>query len=1037
MTSAQQQTFRFVSPAPQPPKRRNLVIEAGAGTGKTTAIVAEVLRLLLSDATVDPERIVLVTFTEKAAAEIADRIHSALTELSLHFDDPRVIWPIASDHPLFEVPPKERAAYRDACDKQLKSADRLRSQTIHSFCQMLLRQHAIEAGLDPQFRIIEGFERAEFYGNAYDTWVDEETRIRPSAAVLSEWEAVLHHYGYLKMTREAIFKLIERRDLILEEGYTLGDVSEIEPQIISALKIVRDSGADSPIVTYARSNAIPADDTGIDAWIEYLAPIAPHIRSENLRKDGTNGAMKILRAGDKGDSIYDLLVGHRAAIALLSLTRRFLARVDAEKLRRGVLDFDDLLLQTRDLLEDEHVLEQVRAQFDFLFVDEFQDTDRIQARIIERLARDRSGAYVPGKTIVVGDPKQSIYGFRRADPELYDRMTSDLINEGAERRVLEKQYRSEPALLESINALFEIVLAGGDKDPNVFRPEYHRLTAALKPKTAAEGGGAPLTLLACDCQEDEDRFAREAEVIADWIASQHEGYRRFAILFRRLTHIDSYLDVFDRRGIPYVLPPTRVFLDRPSPVDLLAVLRAVAYPTDRGAEISAARTPYFGLTDTEIVAGGEAWQQFSGAIREWRVFARRVTVSQLIDAIVDATHIEDVYAALADSGRASRHLDHVRAIAYEYDQTAGGSVRHFVDEIHRRRTQPDEVEPALFDETRDAVRILTVHGAKGLEFETVIIPDLQFGSPGADAFTVDNPVPSLVLRNGVDTLSGITRTSGTRPLKDIGSLRDDAENRRLFYVAVTRAKRDVVFVCNLVKPRKEGFVKFLAEAIPSVTDASAWPESGREVTQINGITFALERPWSAAAPGGAVRKRLTDFELETELLEMPTVALEIDAVPAIVAVGGGAPQRAAGRGAGILLHRVLERWDGVAPIEPLFASIVKELGIDAETAARVEARLATVRKSAMLQRILHAETTGREFPISILAGDGSIEDRRIDRVIREAGGDVVIDYKSGSPLPEHREQVAAYCSAMERLTGRPHRGVLWYIDDEHDDVVGV
>src|SRR5437773_9188507 len=131
MISPQQQAFRF-GPTVQPPPRRNLVIEAGAGTGKTTAIVAEVLKLLLSNADLHPERIVLVTFTEKAAGEIADRIHSALTEIDLHFGDERVVWPIGSPTPLFEVPPGEKEAYRRACAVQLSRVEDLRSQTIHS-----------------------------------------------------------------------------------------------------------------------------------------------------------------------------------------------------------------------------------------------------------------------------------------------------------------------------------------------------------------------------------------------------------------------------------------------------------------------------------------------------------------------------------------------------------------------------------------------------------------------------------------------------------------------------------------------------------------------------------------------------------------------------------------------------------------------------------------------------------------------------------------------------------------------------------------
>ena len=1044
--SAIQQTFSFAAPGAKP-QRRNLVIEAGAGTGKTTAIVAEVLRLLLSDAEADPERIVLVTFTEKAAGEIADRIHSALTELSLQFDAGQspAGWPIGSDYPLLEIPQSRIAEYRAVCAKHLGRIDALRSQTIHSFCQGLLRQYAIEAGLDPQFRVIEGFERAQFCGGVYDAWIDDETRVRQVPEAVREWEVLLEHTGYLFLAQNLIFNLLDRRDLLLDPTYTTGEIGELEPSLLDALKILRDAQADTAIVRYIRATPAPLAGSSIDEWIDYFAPIAPQIRNENLRDASIKAAMKVLRAGDKkGDSIYDYLVSHRASVALLSLTRRYIARLDAEKRARGVLDFDDLLILTLRLLEDSDVLDRIRRQFDFLFVDEFQDTDRIQARIIDRLARGSSENYEPGKTIVVGDPKQSIYGFRRADPELYDKMTRALIDGGAERRVLDKQYRSEPPLLTAINHLFPTILSGGDPDPNVFRPAYHPLIAA---RANEHHDDAAVTLLGCACEESEDRYAREAEVIADWVegrlaadrAKSHSTrYRRFAILFRRLTHIDAYLDVFDRR-FPYVLPPTRVFLDRPAPVDLLAVLRAIAYPTDRGAEISAARSPYFALTDSEVVAAGDAWGTFMGNMRDLRSAARHCTVSQLIDLIIDSTDIEDVYRACADGGRSLRHLQHVRAIAFDYDQTTGGSVRQFVDEIARRRSEPDEVEPALFDETKDAVRILTVHGAKGLEFETVIIPDMQFPAPGADAFTVDDP-RSLVLRNGIHSLSGFARFSGNRPLREIGGLRDDAETRRLFYVAVTRARRDVAFLCNISKPRREGFAKYLAEVLQF--DASMWPaDPGRVVTHLGEIPVAFER--TATASAGTRPPRLLDSKLEAELAAANSSLFAVRSLSTSVttATEERFTANAAQRAAGILLHRVLERWDGAAPFGALLAALAAEQATDRDVVARVEQRLTTIGSSAMLRRIAEAKTVGREMPLSFVDENGAIISKRLDRVIQEDGLDTVVDYKSGEPTADRlegdRQQVALYCAAMQRLTGRPHRGVLWYIDDQRDVTIEV
>src|SRR5687767_4948861 len=225
----QQQSFFFTTERPQ---RRNLVIEAGAGTGKTTAIVAEVLKLMLEREELAPERIVLMTFTEKAAGEIAERIRAALEELNAA----PVSWPIGSPHPLVTIDNPERA--RTLIAKHLENIDALRSQTIHSFCQSLLRAFPIEAGLDPQFAIVEGFERGLLYGQIYDAWLDHETRVAPTPEIERQWELLFAHAGYLFQIRDLILGLIERRDLLAEED-SFGDFSDVETKLEDAVLWIR------------------------------------------------------------------------------------------------------------------------------------------------------------------------------------------------------------------------------------------------------------------------------------------------------------------------------------------------------------------------------------------------------------------------------------------------------------------------------------------------------------------------------------------------------------------------------------------------------------------------------------------------------------------------------------------------------------------------------------------------------------------------------------------------------------------------------
>ncbi|HEX7707352.1 MAG TPA: UvrD-helicase domain-containing protein [Thermoanaerobaculia bacterium] len=1092
--SASQRSFAFEVAPKRPPARANLVIEAGAGTGKTTAIVAEVLSLMLEREDLAPERIVLMTFTEKAAGEIADRIRGALEDLRARLDAAitagPVVWPEGSASPLVIIKDLERA--RRLIAHHLQEIDAIRSQTIHSFCQSLLRSYPIEAGLDPQFKIVEGFERSLLLGQIYDAWLDHETRTDPQTEHVAEWEQLFEHAGYLFQVRELVLALVNRRDLLGETAYAFGELAEAEGMIRDAIHAVRrcDETGDSDVqrvLEYLRATDPPPEQltegARLDAWIDYLRPVAPLLREANLPKRGVlKEAIRLLRSEKKGTSIYDRLVSHRAAMALIAMTRRFIAWLDEEKRALGVVDFDDLLLRTLALLDDPIVLARARAQFDYIFVDEFQDTDRTQARIIDRLARDEGGNWVPGRTVIVGDPKQSIYGFRRADPETYYRMTEQMIAAGAERRVIREQYRSDPPLLAMLNAMFSRLFASPDDpephDPNVFRPSYHPLIAARG--SSRRTLDTPLTILQTQAEDRTGRFFAEGETIARWIHARRDGgprdLQRFAVLFRRLTKLDDYLDALDRHGIDYVLPPTRSFLDRAAPVDLLAVLRAIAYPFDRGAQISAARSPYFALTDLEILEGGtttsqdsdctDPWTRFTSAIVQMAAESRHLTVAGLMDYVIGESGIEAVYAAGPDAGRHLRHLEHIRQIAFEYDLRAGGSVRQFVDEITRRRSEPEEMEPTLLDDSQNAVRIMTVHAAKGLEFETVIMPDLEFAAGGGDAvqlFTVEEP-KSLVLSGRAESISAGFRLAEGEPLRKIASRREDAEMRRLFYVGVTRAMTDVVFVTSLSDQTKaSGFLKCLYESL-GVDRAELMtmiPAEGRELRETPIGTIAVER--STAVEGAAAelhdaadsttapqarsirRRRLLDAELERDLAAGPLVPDAIS-LPAAVAERLSPSELASRRlgakhrAAGLLLHRFLELWNGTDEVEPLLRQIAVEAAAEPDVVSRVRRRVTAVTRSPVFQRILQAETIGREFPIRFIE-EGTPVERRIDRLIRENGGEIVVDYKSGKPaaarLVRDREQIERYCRAIREITGRPCEGLIWYIDLENDVVVEV
>jgi len=1057
----QQARLPFVfTPSPRA-ERRNLILEAGAGTGKTTSIVRELLEILLADPELSAERVVLVTFTEKAVGELSDRIRGAIACLQETALEGDARWP--RDNPILHPAMSPRVV--EACGRHYAQIDRFQSQTIHSFCQRLLRLHPLEARVNPQFAIVEGYERARLYEEIYGRWLKEETSSE-APETFRDWEIALTHLSRLDRIETVILGFLSKRDLILDTRYELGDITDAEPTLTRILGDIRSAAKERvaevtdhsvrSFLDYIRENPDP-EESSVESWIEFFVPVADvlsEVNRQRVKSFKTN--FKFLR-GDRG-TIVERLKNHRAAGAMRRLASRFLERLDEEKSARGLLDFDDLLFRTAELLRDPGVLGDVSRRFDYFFIDEFQDTDRIQAEIIDRLSRDGAGRLVGGRTTIVGDPKQSIYSFRRADPETYQAFVEQFVREGAEKRILSEQHRSDPRLVETLNVMFS-QLFSIDSSPNVARPVYDRLTPRKKRDESTRAG---ITFIRTDdSAQHESSDARQATAVARWIRNEAsrsgKGFRSLALLFRKMTNIDIYLETLDRHGIPYVMPPTRAFLSRPAAVDLMAVLRAVAHPFDEAAVISAARTPYFAIHDDSIVRAylfrDSVMDEFEGmksTLERFSDRSRHISTASLTAAIIDESGVESFYAAIPGGDRSLLHLSAFRELAVEFDLNTGGSLGQFIDELYRRRAEEDESEPTWLEDS-DAVAVMTIHASKGLEFDTVLLPDLSSRGGGDDVrlFAVDEP-PSLLLNGKLTPLAAEFRESGGLPLSRIADDRLDAELDRLFYVGVTRARNEVIFVSDR-DDKSSAFWKCLQRIFgldPRTLGGYFDPQAPSKLQTI-GVGFEkievrFEIPTMREEEHQSAPLRFVHPAL-AEILQARDVVDEQDSEEQgepVLDRATVAHRRAASRNRkpGLLLHRVLEIWDGgEKSLPPLLEALSVEQQTDPAEKERVRRRLSTIRKSPHFQRVFSSGGARRELPIFYRDEHGALVEGRIDRLVIKGEGYEVVDYKSGrkeeTRLAGDREQVLRYCRAVSGMTGKPCAGLVWYVDLESDELM--
>jgi ATP-dependent exoDNAse (exonuclease V) beta subunit len=852
----------------------SLLVEAAAGTGKTTELVRRIVAVI-ADGRMSPERggkgmsgLVAVTFTRKAAGELELRLRQEL-------EDARQCAIAGGD-----------AAARQNVEEAIRHLEEAHIGTIHSFCAELLRERPVEARIDPAFEFVSEEEGPRLFAQAFNGWIQETLQEMPEGV----------RRALVRLASKPPFGGLAPLDRLMKAGLDLAEWRDFRapwrrPQVDLHAHI--DSLVESveDLADLARRCRDPRDGlrVAIDpaevlaGWVERVEAVAPRDYDElearlvdlapALRRRWLKGRGKfadgISRAEviEKRDALLQRLEQFRdlADADLAGLLRQelqgLLDRYDEIKRRHGQLDFVDLMVRTRELLRrDREVRRFFQERFTHIFVDEFQDTDPLQTEILLLLAADDAGEVdwrrarpVPGKLFLVGDPKQSIYRFRRADVVLYQEVKRGLEQRGVGSVQLEQSFRATLPIQAAINQAFaaQMVEDGERGQPGYIHLLPARRHDAQQPAVVVLPVSHPYGIYQVSRMQIDESLPRDLVAFVDWLLRSSgwtvedvwSGERRaivpddVCVLFRRYLSWNRdvtrpYTRGLEARGIPHVLVGARTFHQREEVETLRAALTAVEWPDDPLAVFATLRGSLFSIDDEMLLrfhrgrkfrlhpfstgkelATADEREYFAPMWSALELLAdlhrrrNRRPVVETLQELLEATRAWAALALRPAGNQVLLNAQRVCDLARSYELGGGISFRGFVERLNEEAAQPSSTQAPVVEEGAAGVRLMTVHAAKGLEFPVVILADMTA------TLARNDPDKHVDAERGLAAL----RLLGCAPedLVDNADLeheRDEAEGVRIAYVAATRA-RDLLVVPAVGDAPLDGWLKPLDRAI--------------------------------------------------------------------------------------------------------------------------------------------------------------------------------------------------------------------------------
>ena len=825
--------------------KKHICVTAGAGSGKTTVLVDRYLEILRSEEA-SPREIVAITFTDKAAAEMKERIVEKLNA-------------------------EENIVDREKILEQMNTAP---ISTIHAFCSRILREFPFQAGVPANFSILQGIDQKLLLQQILrETLKEIATNERDEHRV--ELTRLLQRYGRRQDLEELLSSMVNQRDVIdrlIKEVYgsqypeqlpdvweqairaesmSESDVIEFIRCLNAALQLAKGKNATSVIPLVEKLETLPEKNPDSPEVMHLLKEIADliTIKSGGIAKTAFLGrGVKtadieieinfLVSAAEKiktapvieadGETDDDFLLS--TTRDLLTLYTRILNNYQTAKLSQGTLDFSDLQMKTRDLLrENKEIHRELVKRHTYYMVDEYQDTNELQYDLVMLLTNRLESA----KLFIVGDPKQSIYGFRGADVRVFEKTKQKIKDEGGEDILLKENFRSLQDTVGFVNHFFDGLMGAGTETE--FEVPFESLIKAR----SVNANGAIAIILGKKDDEIANEYTLIAQHIKDirrngeavWVRSENGEdsersveYGDIAILIRSRTHLPDIEHALLEAGIPYLTTGGIGFYQRQEIYDIWNYLNFLDAPTEHHASLAGVfRGPAFGISDTELYeisqqdgtsfwnkaqnyqAGSDNLRRAINTLKRHIQIAHRMPVNQLIVTIVNETGIIGTLKTGKQGQQRWANYQKLLELARNFDgDESTQTLTDFIEFLDILITEEPREGQAPVELSRDAIQIMTIHAAKGLQFPVVILPCLDRGAEMAREPFIDK-----TLGIGFSPLNPDNNYKKTEPrivdyMKNRASQKEYAEKKRLFYVGTTRAQDRLVLSGSLSdtgKPR--------------------------------------------------------------------------------------------------------------------------------------------------------------------------------------------------------------------------------------------